>query len=92
MPQPAEASEYRAYMRAHGHVFSHVPVDTEVWISQGWAGYHLWEDGRCGEHSLCLLTKAMFRSNYAWDMGALNSNMMSYSNYGTHNTDYEVSY
>ena len=33
----------------------------------------------------------MFRSNYAWDMGALNSNMMSYSNYGTHNTDYEVS-
>ena len=37
------------------------------------------------------LTKIMFRSNYAWDMGALNSNMMSYSNYGTHNTDYEVS-
>ena len=30
------------------------------------------------------------RSNYAWDLGALNSNMMSYSNYGTKNTDFEV--
>ena len=30
------------------------------------------------------------RSNYAWDLGALNSNMMSYSNYGTRNTDFEV--
>ena len=31
-----------------------------------------------------------FRSNYAWDLGALNSNMMSYSHYGTRNTDFEV--
>ena len=30
------------------------------------------------------------RSNYAWDLGALNSNMMSYSHYGTRNTDFEV--
>ena len=31
-----------------------------------------------------------FRSNYAWDLGALNSNMMSYSHFGTRNTDFEV--
>ena len=39
-------SDFRDYMRSHGHVFSHVPVDGEVWISQSWGGYHEWEDGR----------------------------------------------
>ena len=38
---------------------------------------------------LCSLSIS-HRSNYAWDLGALNSNMMSYSNYGTQNTDFEV--
>ena len=32
----------------------------------------------------------VFRSNYAWDLGALNSQMMSYSHFGTRNTDFEV--
>ena len=36
----------------------------KIWISRDWTGYHAWEDGR---------------GNYAWDIGALNSNMMSYS-------------
>jgi len=67
--------EYRTYMRTHGHVFSQVPVEGEVWVSCGWGGYHTWEDGR---------------SNYAWDLGALNSQMMSYSHFGTRNTDFEV--
>ena len=39
-----------------------------MWISTAWDKYHPWEDGR---------------GNYAWDLGALNSNMMSYSGYGT---------
>lgn len=73
--QPVDTVEYRIYLREHGHVFSHVPVEGEVWISRAWDSYHLWEDGR---------------SNYAWDLGALNSQMMSYSHYGTHNTDFEV--
>jgi len=75
--QPMILSDFRNYMRSHGHVFTHVPVEVEgeVWISQSWGGYHQWEDGR---------------SNYAWDLGALNSNMLSYSHYGTRNTDYEV--
>ena len=30
------------------------------------------------------------RSNYAWDIGALNNNMMSYENFGTRLTDFEV--
>jgi len=73
--QPMIMSDFRDYMRTHGHVFSHVPVEGEVWISQSWGGYHQWEDGR---------------SNYAWDLGALNSDMMSYSHFGTRNTDFEV--
>jgi len=73
--QPVETVEYRIYVREHGHVFSHVPVEGEVWISRAWDSYHLWEDGR---------------SNYAWDLGALNSQMMSYSHFGTRNTDFEV--
>ena len=32
----------------------------------------------------------VFRSNYAWDLEALNSQMMSYSHFGTSNTDFEV--
>ena len=52
-----------------------VPTEGEVWISTSWDKYHPWEDGR---------------GNYAWDLGALNSNMMSYSGYGTRNSDYEV--
>jgi len=73
--QPVDTVEYRIYVREHGHVFSHVPVEGEVWISRAWDSYHLWEDGR---------------SNYAWDLGALNSQMMSYSHFGTRNTDFEV--
>ena len=67
-------------MRINGYVWSVTPVEGEVgqlkqhynvlmiliqiWISRDWTGYHAWEDGR---------------GNYAWDIGALNSNMMSYS-------------
>ena len=36
------------------------------------------------------LPSISYRSNYAWDLGALNSNMMSYSHFGTQNTDFEV--
>jgi len=75
LEQPEGTVEYRHYVRYHRHVFSHVPVEGEVWISRAWDNYHLWEDGR---------------SNYAWDLGALNNQMMSYSHYGTHNTDFEV--
>jgi len=75
LEQPDSKVEFRHYVRYHGHVFSHVPVEGEVWISRAWDSYHLWEDGR---------------SNYAWDLGALNSQMMSYSHYGTQNTDFEV--
>merc|ERR1711909_200386 len=39
-------TDFRDYMGTHGHVFSHVPVEGEVWISQSWGGYHQWEDGR----------------------------------------------
>jgi len=73
--QPDTSVEYRSYVRSHGHVFSHVPVEGEVWISRAWDSYHTWEDGR---------------SNYAWDMGALNNQMMSYAHFGTRNTDFEV--
>ena len=80
-------------MRSHGHVFTHVPVEVEgeVWISQSWGGYHQWEDGRLvWLFNLQAFSPSMNRSNYAWDLGALNSNMLSYSHYGTRNTDYEV--
>ena len=43
---------------------SHLTTLFKIWISRDWTGYHAWEDGR---------------GNYAWDIGALNSNMMSYS-------------
>ena len=56
-------------------MFSEVPTEGEVWISTSWDKYHPWEDGR---------------GNYAWDLGALNSNMMSYSSVGSRNSDYEV--
>ena len=46
MDQPPTMQEYRAYVRTHGHVFSNVPVEGEVWISNAWGGYHAWEDGR----------------------------------------------
>ena len=72
---PVGAVEYRTYMRQRGHVFTYVPTEGEVWVSTGWDKYHLWEDGR---------------GNYGWDLGALNTNMMSYSNYGTRNNDFEV--
>jgi len=72
---PEGSVEYRMYMRQHGHVFSEVPTEGEVWISTSWDKYHPWEDGR---------------GNYAWDLGALNSNMMSYSSVGSRNSDYEV--
>lgn len=75
MAAPVGAVEYRTYMRQHGHVFTYVPTEGEVWVSTGWDKYHLWEDGR---------------GNYGWDLGALNTNMMSYSNYGTRNNDFEV--
>merc|ERR1719210_1280414 len=72
---PEGSVEYRMYMRQHGHVFSEVPTEGEVWISTSWDKYHPWEDGR---------------GNYAWDLGALNANMMSYSGVGSRNSDYEV--
>ena len=37
--------------------------------------YHRWEDGR---------------SNYAWDLGTLNSQMYEYSNLGKNLSDYDV--
>ena len=83
-------SDFRDYMRTHGHVFSHVPVEGEVWISQSWGGYHQWEDGRLFYYGQYFSIFINLRSNYAWDLGALNSNMMSYSHYGTRNTDFEV--
>ena len=46
-----------------------------MWISRAWDSYHTWEDGR---------------GNYAWDMGALNDNMMSYAGLGTTNMDFAV--
>jgi hypothetical protein len=73
--QTANLVEYRMFLRQHDHVFHHSPVEGEAWISRAWDTYHQWEDGR---------------GNYAWDMGALNTNMMSYENYGTRNTDFEV--
>ena len=73
--QPDNLVEYKLYMREHGHVFHNTPVEGEVWISAAWDSYHAWEDGR---------------SNYAWDLGALNSNMLSYNHYGTQNNDFEV--
>ena len=42
------------------------------------------------EGLIFLLQFNICRSNYAWDLGALNSNMMSYSHFGTKNTDFEV--
>jgi len=73
--QPHGFQEYQQFMRASGNVFSVTPVREETWISRAWDSYHTWEDGR---------------GNYAWDIGALNTNMMSYSNYGTRNTDFAV--
>ena len=46
LEQPDSTVEFRHYVRYHGHVFSHVPVEGEVWISRAWDNYHLWEDGR----------------------------------------------
>ena len=39
----------------------------EAYILTDWTKYHTWEDGR---------------SNYAWDLSALNDYMMTYSNQG----------
>jgi len=75
MSQPEGLVEYQNYMRVNGYVFSHTPVVGEIWISRDWSGYHAWEDGR---------------GNYAWDIGALNSNMMSYSGVGSRNNNFEV--
>ena len=46
-----------------------------MYILTDWTGYHTWEDGR---------------SNYAWDLAALNSNMMTYQNLGQALTDFQV--
>jgi len=73
--QPGNLVEYQQFMRQHGYVFENVPAEGEIWISCAWDKYHAWEDGR---------------GNYAWDFGALNTNMMSYSNYGTRNTDFTI--
>ena len=40
-----------------------------------WESYHLWEDGR---------------GNYAWDLGGLHSNMLSYAGMGAKNEDFAV--
>jgi len=73
--QPDSLVEYQHYMRINGYVWSVTPVEGEIWISRDWTGYHAWEDGR---------------GNYAWDIGALNTNMMSYSGLGRLNTNYAV--
>jgi len=73
--QPDILVEYQHYMRINGYVWSVTPVEGEIWISRDWTGYHAWEDGR---------------GNYAWDIGALNTNMMSYSGLGRLNTNYAV--
>ena len=46
-----------------------------MYILTDWTGYHTWEDGR---------------SNYAWDLSALNANMMTYSHLGQSLTDFAV--
>ena len=45
----------------------------DIYILTDWSRYHRWEDGR---------------SNYAWDLSALNSNKMTYSNLGQNLTDF----
>ena len=67
--------EYQLYMRKHGHVFHNTPAEGESWILRAWDSYHTWEDGR---------------GNYAWDLGGLNSNMMSYEGMGTKNENFGV--
>ena len=42
---------------------------------EDWTRYHAWEDGR---------------SNYAWDLSAINSSFMTYSGKGENLSDYAV--
>ncbi len=46
-----------------------------MYILTDWSSYHGWEDGY---------------SNYAWDLSALNDNVMTYANLGNELTDYAV--
>lgn len=71
----ANSISYRQYMRNHKLTINKQPIEGETWISTAWESYHRWEDGR---------------SNYAWDLAALNANMMSYSNLGKKLTDYAI--
>jgi len=73
--QPTNLVQYQLYMRQHGHVFHNTPVEGESWILKAWESYHLWEDGR---------------GNYAWDLGGLHSNMLSYAGMGAKNEDFAV--
>lgn len=75
MAQPRGLVEYREYMRGHGYTYHIVPLEVETYIAEAWTTYHSWEDGR---------------SNYAWDLEALNNNLMTYSRFGERNTDYEI--
>ena len=45
----------------------------DIYILTDWSRYHRWEDGR---------------SNYAWDLSALNENKMTYSNHGSNLSDF----
>merc|ERR1719242_1358430 len=75
IPQPIDYIEYTDFMRANDLSFLNSPVAGEGWISTGWDTYHAWEDGR---------------GNYAWDIGALNSNTMSYTGLGERNNQYAI--
>ena len=47
----------------------------ETYILESSDSYHTWEDGR---------------GNYAWDLSAINSNMYTYSGYGSRLRDFAV--
>ena len=46
-----------------------------MFILEDWTRYHAWEDGR---------------SNYAWDLSAINSELMTYSGQGQNLSDFAV--
>jgi len=73
---PPDATTYTDYLRAHDVTIHRQPIEGEdVYILTDWSTYHTWEDGR---------------SNYAWDLASLNTNMMTYTGYGTRLTNFAV--
>ena len=70
----ASVGSFGASLGSAGKIYSFFQGD-EVYILTDWSTYHTWEDGR---------------SDYGWDLSALNSNMMTYSYYGTRLTDFAV--